>query len=191
MSWITGNYYLSMSEMEENARLFYDRMSGYGFTLNAIAGMLGNIQTESTVNPGIWQSLKPFAGGYGLVQWTPYTNYSDWAGSNWEDNGDLECERIAYEFANGEQYYSTKSYPLSADEFKNSTDSPAYLAYAFLYNYERPKNKNQPKRRTQAEYWYQFLSGGEEPPKPGPDTPTEPVGSKFPAWMLFRFNKPN
>lgn len=161
--WITGNRYLSMTEMEHNAMLFFEIMSGYGFSLNAIAAMLGNIQTESSVNPGIWQDLKPFKLGYGLVQWTPYTNYSDWAGSGWEDNGDKECERIAYEFSHGLQYFPTKSYPLSASSFKTSDKSPAYLATAFLYNYERPANKNQPKRRTQAEYWFKFLSGKEPP----------------------------
>lgn len=161
--WIVGNRYLSKSEMQHNALIFYGIMSGYGFSLSAIAAMLGNIQTESTVNPAIWQNLTVGTGGYGLVQWTPYTKYSDWAGSGWEANGDKECERINYEFENGIQYISTDDYPLSASEFKRSDKPPAYLATAFLFNYERPKNKNQPKRRTQAEEWYAFLSGKEPP----------------------------
>lgn len=165
MSWITGNRYLNMEEMQENAQLFRDRMQDYGFTIESICGMLGNIQTESTINPGIWQSLKEWSGGYGLTQWTPYTKYSEWAGSGWQDNGDKECERINYEFENGIQYYKTKKYPITAEEFKNSTESPSYLAWAFIYNYERPKNKNQPKRAEQADYWYEFLTG-EQPPTP-------------------------
>lgn len=161
--WYSGNYYITQAQMESNARLFYEKMSGYGFSLNAISAMLGNMETESGINPGIWQNLKPFAGGYGFVQWTPYTNYADWAGEGWEDNGDKECERIAYEFDNGLQYYPTDSYPISAQEFKTSTQPPGYLASVFLYNYERPKNLNQPNRRTQAEKWYTFLSGQEPP----------------------------
>lgn len=157
--WISGNRYLTLSEMRHNAEIFRAKMEGYGFSINAICGMLGNIQTESQVNPGIWQSLKPFKGGYGLVQWTPYTNYSEWAGEGWENNGDKECERIKYEFEHGLQYYATKSYPMSASEFMKSDKAPAYLAYAFLYNYERPLNKNQPKRRIQAEEWYEYLTG--------------------------------
>lgn len=174
MTWISGNRSLTQAEMENNANIFYNVMSGYGFSLNAIAGMLGNIQAESRVNPGAWESYKPFSGGYGLVQWTPYTNYADWAGSGWEDNGDKECERINYEFANGLQYYPTSSYPMSASEFKTSEQSPGYLAYAFMYNYERPKNKNQPLRKKYANNWYTFLSGQPVPTPPDPDPPEPP-----------------
>lgn len=193
--WITGNFYLSQSQMENNAKLFYARMSGYGFSLNAIAAMLGNIQTESSINPGIWQNLRPLGkSGYGLVQWTPFTKYTEWAGAGWQDNGDKECERIAYEFDHGLQYAPTSSYPITAKDFKTSDKAPAYLATAFLYNYERPSNLNQPKRRTQAEYWYTFLSGMEppqpEPPDPehpDPEYPPEPEHTKMNAWLWSRF----
>lgn len=157
--------------MENNARIFNEKMSAAGFSINAISGMLGNIQKESSVNPGIWQNLTVGSGGYGLVQWTPYTKYSEWAGSGWENNGDKECERIIYEFDNGLEYYSTSQYPLSASEFRTSTQSPEYLATAFLYNYERPKNKNQPIRRTYARNWYKFLTGEDPPTPPEPDPP--------------------
>lgn len=167
MPWISSNEYLNQSQMENNARLFADEMESYGFSINAIAGMLGNIQTESSINPGIWQDLKPFKLGYGLVQWTPYTKYSEWAGADWQNNGPKECERIAYEFDEGIQYYQTSQYPISAKAFKTSDQPPGYLAMAFLYNYERPSNKNQPKRRTQAEAWYKFLTG-DDPPPPDP-----------------------
>ena len=97
MPWITGNRYLSMTEMQNNADIMYSFFTDHGWTVNAIAAMFGNMQTESTLNPGIWQDLDPFVGGYGLVQWTPYTNYSDWAGVGWQDNGQKEMERIIYE----------------------------------------------------------------------------------------------
>ena len=185
--WITGNRYLSQSEMEHNALILADFFRNQGWTDNAIAGMLGNMQTESSINPGIWQSLKPYSGGYGLVQWTPYTNYSDWAGEGWEDNGDKECERIIYELENGLQYYQTAKYPISFREFSTSTFSPEYLAQAFLFNYERPANKNQPQRSTQARAWYEFI-GGTEPPDPPPDPPVPP-GGYVPAWLLYEFKR--
>ena len=50
-----------------------------GWSKEAISGMMGNIQKESTVNPGIWQNLTVGTGGYGLVQWTPATNWTNWA----------------------------------------------------------------------------------------------------------------
>ena len=70
--------------MQNNAVLLWSYFKAQGWTLNAVAAMLGNMQSESTINPGIWEGLDPFVGGYGLVQWTPYTKYSDWAGSGWE-----------------------------------------------------------------------------------------------------------
>lgn len=190
--WIYGNRYLTMDEMKHNALLVYNLLSAGGFSVNAVAAILGNAQTESSINPGVWQNFKPFKGGYGLVQWTPYTNYSEWAGADWENNGSKQCARIIYEFENGEQYYPTKAYPLTASQFKTSDKSPAYLATAFLYNYERPANKNQPQRRTQAEFWYEYLTGQKppvpvDPDPPDPEYPPEPSGAKFFYWMLFRF----
>ena len=77
MSWTIGNYALSQVQMNANAVEVYKYFSGRGWSLNAIAGILGNMQSESYVNPGVWQSLNEgnYSGGFGLVQWTPATNY--------------------------------------------------------------------------------------------------------------------
>lgn len=180
MPWISGNRYLNISEMQNNAWLFFNFMTQHGWTLNAIAGVLGNAESESTINPGIWQGLvvgSGGGGGYGIVQWTPWTKYSEWAGAGWENNGNKQCERIIYELENNLQYYKTTAYKLTFRQFSQSNESPEYLAYAFLNNYERPKNRNQPNRQTQARYWYNFLSGhegGEPNPEPDPPTPIEP-----------------
>ena len=74
---ISNNKYLSQGEMESNAKEIYTYLSDKGWTLNAISGLLGNMQRESTINPGLWQSLKEgnYSGGYGLVQWTPASKY--------------------------------------------------------------------------------------------------------------------
>ena len=56
MSWIAKNNYLTQSEMENNAIEFFNKMSSLGWSINAICGMLGNIQTESNINPGIWKA---------------------------------------------------------------------------------------------------------------------------------------
>ena len=186
--WITGNRYLSQSEMENNALIFRDYFHARGWSDEAIAGMLGNIQTESTVNPGIWENLTVnYSRGYGLVQWTPATNYIDWAGSDYE-SGNRQCERIIYEFDSGIQYYPTSSYPMSAANFKTSTESPAYLAYVWLYNYERPGNLDQPNRATQAENWYTYITGHEPGPGPGPGPGPTPTG-KVPIWLLYKFRR--
>lgn len=176
MSWIAKNEYLTQTEMENNAKLVWDYFGSRGWSLSAVAAMLGNMQTESNINPGIWESLVEYGGGYGLVQWTPYTKYSEWAGSNWQNNGNKECARIFYELNNGLQWISTDLYPLSFAEFSKSGNTPEYLAEAFLYNYERPAVQPQPVRETQARAWYNFLDG---------KTPA-PIGGAFPVWMTKR-----
>lgn len=176
---ICGNRYLKMSEMTNNAEYFYIYMDSKGWTKNAVAGMLGNMQTESTINPCLWQNKESYDDnpysvvpkqGYGLVQWTPFSNMTRWA----RDNGlkyndmDTQMQRINYEIENGIQWIKTSGYPLSFKDFKTSTETPEYLAQAFLKNYERPRDQNQPDRSTQARYWFDNLTGE------GSITPGEP-----------------
>lgn len=187
MSWIAGNRYLSRSEVENNAILFRDIMMTNGVTLNAVCGMLGNIQSESGVNPGIWESLSPFNGGYGLVQWTPYTKYSEWAGAGWEGNGDKQCERILYEAQNGLQWFGNPEAPivnppLSFTEFLSSTLDVGTLANYFLWYYEHPAVTIQTIRAKQANEWLEFFGGT---PGPGPG-PSPLKRKRMPVWMMIR-----
>lgn len=160
---VSANRYLTQSEMQENATYIYTYFSAKGWTLNAIAGMLGNMQIESTINPGIWQSLDygNMSGGLGLVQWTPATTLTEWCIAN--NLGytlmDSQLKRIEYELANGLQWYATDSYNFSFKTFTQSTQSPSYLASAFLKNYERAGVERESERQENAEYWYQYLSG--------------------------------
>lgn len=158
-----GNFYLNDAQMTGNAQYILDYLSQRGWTKNAICGMLGNMQTESTINPGIWQSLNAgdYDGGYGLVQWTPATKFTTWASANGYamDDIDGQLERILWEVANHEQWISTSLYPMSFAEFTQSTDSAYNLAMVFIKNYERPENPNQPIRGTQAQHWFDVLSG--------------------------------
>lgn len=101
---------LSQEEMQVNARFIWGYMyHKYRWTINAVAGMLGNIESESTMNParpqnnavnnGWYPSCPGYEGnaptptttwyGYGLFQVTPYMafegrrenpyNYGNWA----------------------------------------------------------------------------------------------------------------
>lgn len=170
--WITKNAYLTQAQMEHNATLVWRYFGSRGWSLEAVSAMLGNMQTESTINPGIWESLSAYSGGYGLVQWTPYTKYANWAGAGWQNNGNKECERIVWEKDNGEQWFSNpavtpSSPPISFKEFSTSTLPVETLANYFLWYYEHPEVPNQPKRAEQAKKWYTFLLGvTPETPKP-------------------------
>jgi N-acetylmuramoyl-L-alanine amidase len=158
--------------------------------------MLGNMQSESAINPARWQSdrIGWYAGGFGLVQWTPATKYLDWASARSLPYKEMDSnlKRILYEVENGLQWYATSSYPLSFVEFTQSTESPEYLAQAFIRNYERPANQTQPLRSTQAKYWWDNLTGTGtiDPGGGGGDdgggvTPTTPTQEKQVITLLL------
>ena len=181
---ISENRYLTLEEMKENAQYILNFFTSKGWTKNAICGMLGNMQTESTINPSIWQDLNEgnTVNGFGLVQWTPATKLINWCSSLSPsiDFHDIEsqCKRILWESENEEQWVQNK--PMTFKEFTTSTDSPENLAQVFIANYERPEEPNQPIRSTQARYWYDNLEGGSTPP-----TPSIVKKCKPPIW-LFR-----
>jgi len=180
---ISENRYLTLDEMEGNAQYILDYFLAKGWTKESICGMLGNMQSESTINPGIWESLleNNMQGGFGLVQWTPASKYTSWADQESFSWGDVDgqCKRIQYEVDEGLQWISTSQYPMSFEEFTKSTESPYILAMVFIANYERPLEPIQPIRGLQAVYWYEKLTGGVIPePKP--------KQNKMPIWMYGR-----
>lgn len=184
---------LTQSEMETNATYIYNYLGSLGWSVNAIAGMLGNFQAESTINPGRYQGDTPSGAGWGLAQWTPHTKYTNWC----EENGlewshmDSALKRIIYEFENGVQYDNTPSdpdYAISSQDFMTSTKAPSWLAGCFLMNYEKPASvlytpdtetyeEHQEKKRraiaargVNADNWYEFLTGLPAPVHPGSNT---------------------
>lgn len=169
----SGNYHLSVAERNTNGAYIAAYLMGFGWSLNAICGILGNMQFESGCNPGIWESLDEgnTSRGFGLVQWTPATKLIDWAigqGYNYQDI-DCQLDRIKWEHDNGGQYYATDNYPESFSEFVISSADPYYLGCAFAWNYERSwtvlygteaeKEEVRKQRGGAAQTWYAYLSG--------------------------------
>lgn len=194
-----GNYYgslyvesvaLTLTEMNTNAKYIYSALKNKGWTDNSIAAILGNMQAESSINPGRWQSddVANFSMGYGLVQWTPATKYTDWCTDNgYSDPSEMDnnIARILYEVENKIQWIATSNYNLSFKEFTTSTQSVSYLTRAFLLNYERPADQSesvQILRTSNAEKWYQLLTGEL------PFTPTSKKKKRF-KFVLFDRNR--
>jgi hypothetical protein len=171
MNYFSGNRWLTMEEMKVNAAYVWNYFQARGWTLEAVCGMLGNMQSESHINPSIWQGLDEgnLTGGYGIVQWTPATKFFNWCDSYTPAKNRYSMisnlERIIYEVDNHLQWIKTTEYDLTFLEFTQSTETPYYLAMAFLKNYERPADPTQPWRGEQANDWYTFLSN-EIPPTP-------------------------
>jgi len=156
------NGFLTRPQMKVNAQYILNYLTGKGWTKEAVCGMLGNMETESTINPGIWQSLQEgnMSGGYGLVQWTPATKYINWAKANNLNykNIDSQLKRIEYEVRNNIQWININS-GMTFKQFTQSTESPYQLGLYFLSDYERPAESNQPIRGEQAQAWFDELDG--------------------------------
>ena len=191
--WIKGNRWLGLGEMQNNATLLIVRLQDEGFSINAICGILGNIGGyyslgESSVNPGIWQNLNPDPDlGFGLFQWTPSTNFTNWADENGyqHDDGDAQLTWLVTETVPQGQWIETTDYPLSWTEFITSQETPEYLAYAFMNNWLRPASRNQPERQQNARWWLDWYNNSYVPPDNPPMTGGEWV-STMPIWMMLR-----
>lgn len=191
-NWVSSNAYLGTSDQQNNAICCWNWFGTNGWTLNAVAAMLGNMQTESTINPGIWESLTvDTSRGFGLVQWTPATKIIEWAPTTYQQ-GNTQCARIDYETTQGSlQWFSNSAAPITSPpitfaEFKVSTLDVATLANYFLWYYEHPANVNQPNRATQAETWYSYLLG-REPEDPGETgAPSTQTRRKMPLWFYCK-----
>ena len=192
MAWISKNAYLSMDEMKNNADIIYSTLINKGWTKNAIAGMLGNMQSESNINPGIWQSLDSgnMSLGYGLVQWTPASKYINWANDNGYDIKDGYAQLIWIDevTASYGQWIPTSTYNFSWAEFKKSLESPEYLASAFLKNFERAGVEVENARRTQARFWWDYIGGTVIDPSE-PDTPGGTTKKKKKGYNFILFNR--
>lgn len=162
--WYQVNDYLPEygDEMTGNAYMVFSFFTKLGFTNEAIAGLLGNMQQESGINPGFWQNYH--GPGYGLVQWDPASNYLNWASGQGIDindadqNGDGQCTLINLCESVG-QWLPTSTYPYTWAQFAALSDVHEAVR-AFLYEYERAGSPMLPNRYDYADHWYDIISSG-------------------------------
>lgn len=180
MPVITSNQYLEHNQMIDNAQFIMDFLYSAGWSKNAICGVLGNMETESTMNSGLWESLDEgnMSNGFGLVQWTPVSDLVVWLDANGYKNNWTnitgQLKRLLAEVKDGGQWYTKAPYTLTFTEFTHSTQTPEYLAGAFIKCYERPYNSDQPIRGTQATVWFNLLTPNGTPPVDPPVDPVDP-----------------
>jgi len=166
---ISGCGGLTTLQEDANAEYIYNYMTAKGWTKNAICGMLGNMEAESGLNPDSWEYLDQTGEGcgFGLVQWTPATNYLNWANLTADEADamapealmDSELNHIQYELINGLQWSATNNAPyyMSFNQFTQSFNSPYNLALTWQASYERPK-ATQNTRGDNAVKWYNFFN---------------------------------
>lgn len=172
---------LSSNEQQANAVYIYNYLSQRGWTMKAIAGLMGNIAKEGVFNPGAWQERHNLSLGYGLLQWDDASVFLDWANLTAEDADnlatndpqklmDVELEYLVYsasltDYSADQRWYPTTGYGspyrMSYKSFIASTYEPEDLAWVFMASYERPSTdphiNHLEERKLAARTWYNFL----------------------------------
>ena len=157
----SSNAWLSTAQQQVNAKYIWQSLKSKGWSENAIAGLLGNTHVESSHNPGIYEGLQAgnLSRGFGLVQWTPASGIHNWANNLGLSPTSMDTQLKAIDEDVLYGWIPTANYNLTFSEFKKSTQSPEWLAQAYLLNFERPAVQYQPARSTHARYWYNQLKG--------------------------------
>ena len=202
MSWISRSGALTRAEMENNADIVIAYYRSQNVNDKTIAGLLGNMQAESSINP---ERQEVGGQGYGLVQWTPVSvlqNHCNTLGLSPYNDGDVQLQVIIAEILNqsgvGEWYTSSafisNYYNSGATQdmigvtgrqfLDNSMNwEPDKLAVLFMAGYERPSydpNINHYQARMQfANEWYQYMGGQPTP------TPTDKTKKNKFKWVLY------
>lgn len=189
-------------EQEDNAQMIWNLLVGlYHWQEIAVAGVLGNMQVESYINPGQWEigSNYSMTAGMGLGQWTPATKVSDFVGSTNRHrmaDGTKQIELLidvpsqyTTDYLNSDgssTYYNETGLPYLdtmqtyADE-TNISITDATKLWAICW--ERPRNtyytSSISDRIAHANYWYDKFHGQPIPPTP-------PTSRKMPLYMYLR-----
>ena len=178
--WYTNIDYglgsLTADERKHNGMKLAQHLYNFHWTENAIAGILGNVEGESGMNPGSmensggerpWSELptneevleSSYLRGMGFTQWTPgrdkIVQFAEDTGRIWYD-GITQVFRLKWECDNGYQMGGWQWYI-------NNTGDPADLAEYFLRQYERPTPEQieatLANRRAAATRWYGWIHG--------------------------------
>ena len=166
---------LTQDEKMHNGMKLAQNLYNFHWTENAIAGILGNVDAESGMNPGSCQQPRPFGDylpdnaeilessygrGMGFVQWTPgrtkLVQFAEDTGRIWYD-GITQVFRLKYECDNDFELIG------GWEGYITSTGDPADLAEYFLRRYERPTpeviEQQVAIRRSLGTMWYNRIHG--------------------------------
>jgi len=182
MAWISRASALTRAEMENNADIVINYYRSIGINDNTIAGILGNMQAESSINP---EREEVGGQGYGLVQWTPVEtlqNHCSVLGLSPYNNGDVQLQVLIAEIKNQSgvaewyssvafisNYYNSGATPdmvgITGQEFLDNSMNwqPDKLAILFMSAYERPSYNpdinHYDLRMQYALEWYEYMGG--------------------------------
>lgn len=197
-----GGYLRTSQEAKDNCDMIRSMLENDGWTVNAISGVCGNIGSEGVYNPWRYENDVVLTRaqcdyadtGYGMLGYTPVSKYIqvanetipgydphclDVPGSPSDGEG-----QINFLIRNPNLYIVHPEYPLTLQQYKESTASPSYLAEVWLANYEMPLDPSATinDRKAEANYWYEYFTGSPPPPPPPPIIKPK---KRFKWWMYM------
>ncbi|MCL2638160.1 MAG: phage tail tip lysozyme [Oscillospiraceae bacterium] len=173
-------YGLSESQKISNAEYIHRVLKEQGWSTQAIAALLGNIEKESGFNPAAYEVPGNKNRGYGLIQWTPATPFLSHFGINEVEADemalnspsiliDMQLEFLTLTSTTScydtRQWYPTmrffSPYEMSFNSFITSTNCPRELASVFHSHYERSADSEDGirGRADSAEKWFNYFNG--------------------------------
>ena len=216
--WISANQYevgpssgTPSDYQKNNAIRIYRYWKIWGWTLNAVSAMIGNMMYESCINPATVYPKSSFPNGgatiadisnqYALSRTTPAYGLVQWRGLSQEQpianqivsyayrhdyewyTGEIQMSRLYWEWDNEKKWH-----PKTLDgkywtfhDFSSSTDTPENLAYVFMRCYEDTISVTDI-RQANARTWYNYLQTDPDPePTPVPGWVT---GEQFAQYAL-------
>ena len=190
MAWIVRpgiQQSLTRSEMDNNAWEVYNYFHALTqpWTVESIAAMCGNMEAESSMNPGNENTN----GAYGLTQYrnTRKTTFQSWMTNNGYQyyDGAGQCVYINYSLTHNsetEAWYGRGGYTNSFSDFAYNTGAWGLndLTDMFQYCFERVSiGTPAGNRRGRAAHYLELFGG----------TPPGPTPGNIPLWMLYHFLK--
>lgn len=198
-------YPIGSTEADNNAMKIYEALTSEGWTVEAIAGAVGNIQYESGMNPWQWEGLNVWypddtstKHGYGLVQFTPngkyinsaeaknlpgYSPYYIGSQGHSPEDGNAQILFVS-RFGDWVTTRIPEQFRMSYEEYKHSTADPDFLCASWLWGYEFPGDpwSTLETRREATRYYYELFKGS--PPVP-PHPPQPPVLKPKGKWIYW------
>lgn len=170
---------LTEEQASNNVLMCYYKLTREGYSPVAIAGITGNMWSESHVNPGQWEigQFENYNRGYGLGQWTPAQKLVDWANSKgvaWRGNGDNQLQFLIETPGQWNSSYDpgapAVNPPVTFEEYKTANMTVEQASDYWLYYWEQPSYSQSAEtretRRQHARKYYELITG-DIPPDPG------------------------
>lgn len=160
---VETNRYDALTEEQKdyNAEIIFNYLEFKGWSDDSICAVLGNMYMESGLNPRQWQGGYSGIGneqqGFGLVQFTPSTKWTNYCAENdyWYGDIFIQLDAIDSNFNNQFADSVKGSIKITLDEFKENSYNRSIneLTDDFMRHYERIADSSIDKRIEKANYY--------------------------------------